>query len=204
MWLDDNYVPRGTVAIILANLIVFVVLEIMGDTQDGVFMAAHGALTNQAVLGGKQYYLFTAMFLHFGFLHLVNNMFVLYFVGRYLEQEIGTINFCIIYILGGLIGNVVSLLSHMQDTRLTVSAGASGCVFATIGAMFLLVLLRCGRLAQVRKQGMIMMVFLSVYQGYTTIGVDNAAHIAGLCGGIFLGGIYYFARRFKRNDSIYQ
>ena len=67
-----------------------------------------------------------------------------------------------------------------------------------LGAMFLLVLLRCGRLAQVRRQGMILMVLLSIYQGYTSINVDNAAHIAGLCGGILLGGIYYFSRIYRR------
>lgn len=200
MWLDDNYVPKGTIAIIIINVFVFAVLEIMGDTEDAVFMATHGALTKQAILNENYYCLFTAMFLHFGFTHLLNNMFVLFFMGRYLEQEIGMIHFLIIYIFGGLMGNVVSLLVHMQGTALTVSAGASGCVFAVIGAMFLLVLLRCGRLAQLRKQGVIMMVLLSVYQGYTTVGVDNAAHIAGLCGGILLGGIYYFLKKMKRED----
>lgn len=200
MWLDNNYVPKGTVAMIIMNIVVFAVLEMVGDTQSASFMALHGALTRQAIVDGNYYCLLTAMFLHFGFEHLLNNMFVLFFIGRYLEQETGTINFLIIYIFGGLIGNVVSLLVHTRGEALTVSAGASGCVFAVIGAVFLLVLLRQGRLAQLRRQGVIMMVFLSVYQGYTTVGVDNAAHVAGLCGGILLGGIYYLLKKLKRED----
>ena len=183
---------------ILINTVVFLIMELLGDTKDSLFMASHGALSVQAIESGKQYYLLTAMFLHFGFVHLLNNMFVLFFTGRYLEQEIGPVPFCIIYVFGGLIGNLFSLWNLYHAEGVVVSAGASGAVFAVIGAMFLLVLLRCGRLAQVRRQGMILMVLLSIYQGYTSINVDNAAHIAGLCGGILLGGIYYFSRIYRR------
>lgn len=198
MYLNDNYVPKATVTIIFLNVAVFLILELLGDTEDSVFMAAHGALSVRAVEAGKQYYLLTAMFLHFGFLHLLNNMFVLFFTGRYLEQEVGAVSFVIIYVFGGLVGNLFSLWNLYRTGTATVSAGASGAVFAVIGAMFLLVLLRWGRLGQVSRQGMIMMVLLSIYQGYTAIGVDNAAHIAGLCGGIALGGIYCFSKRYRR------
>lgn len=200
MRLDDNYIPKATVAVILLNVLVFVVLEILGDTEDAAFMAAHGALTKEAFIKGHYECLVTAMFLHFGLMHLLNNMFVLFFIGRYLEQEIGPVWFLIVYIFGGLIGNVVSLLIHGNTTALTVSAGASGCVFAAIGAMGLLALLRQGKLAQLGKQKVILMVFLSVYQGYTTVGVDNAAHVAGLVGGVIFGGLYYFMNLLKRED----
>ncbi len=198
MYLDQDYIPKVTVGILLLNVLVFAVLELLGSTQDAGFMAAHGALSVAAVESGKWYCLLTAMFLHFGFLHLVNNMFVLFFTGRYLEQEVGGVSFAVIYLFGGLIGNLFSLFCQWMGGGNSVSAGASGAIFSVIGALFLLVLLRCGRLAQLRRQGMIMMVVLSVYQGYTTVGVDNAAHLAGLCGGILIGGIYYFAKQYRR------
>ena len=199
--LNDNYIPKATTLLILINILVFAVLELLGNTEDASFMASHGALSVSAVESGRQYVLFTAMFLHFGFLHLLNNMFVLFFVGRYLEQEIGPAAFTVVYIFGGLFGNVISLWRQYQSARISISAGASGAVFAVIGALFLLVLLRCGRLAQMRRQGVIMMVLLSVYQGYTAIGVDNAAHIAGLCAGIVISGIYYFAKKYRRQQE---
>ncbi len=180
---------------IVINVLVFAVLEILGDTEDGAFMAAHGALSAAAIEEGKYYCLLTAMFLHFGFAHLVNNMFVLFFTGRYLEQEIGSVWFTVLYLLGGLFGNVVSFLTNYESGRNVGSAGASGAVFAAIGGMFLLVLLKCGRLSQLRTQSMVIMVVLSVYQGYTTVGVDNTAHVAGLFAGIVIAGLYYLVKR---------
>lgn len=198
MYPDDRYIPKATAALVLINVLIFAILEIIGDTGDGLFLEKYGALSVQSIEAGRTYVLFTAMFLHFGFEHLVNNMFVLFFTGRYLEQETGAFWFTVIYILGGLCGNVLSLFNQYQSGGRIISAGASGAIFAVIGALTLLVLLRVGRLANMRRERIILMVALSVYQGYTTVNVDNAAHLAGLCGGLLLGAVYAFVKRYRR------
>lgn len=200
MYPDDRYIPKATTALVLINILIFVILEIMGDTEDGLFLEKYGALSVRSFEAGKTYVLFTAMFLHFGFAHLANNMFVLFFTGRFLEQETGPFWFTVIYILGGLCGNALSLFNQYRSGGLVISAGASGAIFAVIGALALLVLLHVGKLAHVRREGIILMVVLSVYQGYTAVNVDNAAHLAGLFGGLLLGAVYAFVKKYKRTS----
>ena len=73
-----------------ANVIFFLYLEIAGSSEDAFFMYAKGAMLAPAVLEGKEYYrLVTAMFMHFGIGHLVNNMLVLFVMGEPLEQALG-------------------------------------------------------------------------------------------------------------------
>ena len=60
----------------------FLFLEIAGSSEDIFFMLDHGAMLAPAVLVGKEYYrLFTAMFMHFGIEHLINNMLLLFILG---------------------------------------------------------------------------------------------------------------------------
>ena len=66
------------------------------------------------------------MFLHFGIEHLLNNMLVLFVLGSRLEQVIGKIKFLLIYLIGGVFGNVISLLIELRTQDFAVSAGASG------------------------------------------------------------------------------
>ena len=80
------------------------------------------------------------MFLHFGIEHLLNNMLVLFVLGSRLEQVIGKIKFLLIYLIGGVLGNVISLLIELRTQDFAVSAGASGAVFAVMGAMIYIVI----------------------------------------------------------------
>ena len=92
------------------------------------------------IQGGEYYRLFTCMFLHFGIEHLLNNMLVLFVLGSRLEQVIGKIKFLLIYLIGGVLGNVISLLIELRTQDFAVSAGASGAVFAVMGAMIYIVI----------------------------------------------------------------
>ena len=72
---------NGPVTFILVaiNIIVFIVLEFMGDTRSGGFMLLHGAMNPYLILSnGEWYRLFTATFMHFGIEHLMNNMLLLF------------------------------------------------------------------------------------------------------------------------------
>lgn len=126
------------------------------------------------------------MFLHFGIEHLVNNMLVLFVLGSRQERVIGKIRFLLIYLLGGIAGNVVSLLLELKTQEFSVSAGASGAVFAVMGAMIYIVIRNKGWLGDLSMRQILVMAAFSLYFGFTSSGVDNAAHIGGLLAGFVL------------------
>ena len=100
-----------TVALILINVLIFIAVELTGTSQDAWHVLNYGAAyTPYIVEKGEVYRLFTSMFLHFGIEHLVNNMLVLFVLGSRLEQVIGKIRFVLIYLLGGIAGNILSLV----------------------------------------------------------------------------------------------
>lgn len=178
--------------IVAANIVVFIVLSIMGDTQDAWFMATHGACYTPFVLEYGEYYrLFTCMFLHFGIEHLFYNMLLLIFVGDTLEKVAGKVRYLLIYIIGGLVGNIVSVWAGMGSAEYAVSAGASGAIFAVIGALIWIVLRNKGRLEGYSSQRLVLMAGLSVVNGLTETGIDNWAHIGGLAGGFLLALLLY-------------
>ena len=110
------------------NVAVFFFLSFQGMTEDAGFMLEHGAMYVPLMLEqGKYSPLFTSMFLHLGFSHLVNNMVMLLVIGWNLELEIGRIKFVIIYFASGLCGNVASALWDLRTGDYAVSAGASIC-----------------------------------------------------------------------------
>ncbi len=71
----------------------------------------------------------------------------------------------------------------MDRAEYAVSAGASGAIFAVIGALIWIVLRNKGKLEGYSSQRLILMAGLSVVNGLTETGIDNWAHIGGLAGG---------------------
>lgn len=182
--------------IVAANIIMFIALSLIGDTEDPVFMIRHGANYTTAVLEGGHYYrLVTCMFLHFGAEHLVYNMLVLIFMGDVLEKEAGKMKYLLIYFIGGTAGNVLSIWSDWRVGKATVSAGASGAIFAIVGALLWIVLRNHGRLEDYSGKRLFLMAGLSVAEGLTIRGVDNWAHIGGMATGFLLAMILYRKKR---------
>lgn len=178
--------------IVLSNVLVFLILELMGNTESGQFMLEHGAFYLPAVVEEHEYYrFFTCMFLHFGIEHLFNNMLVLLFLGDMLERAVGKVRYLLIYMLGGMAGNVLSAWYSYRTADFSVSAGASGAVFAVIGALLFVVLIHRGKLEELSGRRLLLMAVLSLFQGFTSMGVDNWAHIGGLLGGLILGVLLF-------------
>ena len=191
----------STAALIVINIAVFFFLSLFGDTEDAAFMFQHGAMYEPTVTQGHEFYrIFTSMFLHFGISHLVNNMVLLGALGWNLELEIGKIRLLIIYLIGGIGGNLLSLYRGIATETYAVSAGASGAIFGLMGALFYVVVANRGRLGRLSGRGMLVMVMLSLYFGLTSRGVDNWAHIGGLISGFVMAVILY---RGKNADGPY-
>lgn len=196
----SNDIKRSivTAAIAAANIAVFIVLEFMGGTENAFFIAEHGGMYPDFILyQGQWWRIFTAMFIHFGASHLLNNMVIFCCVGARLERTVGHIRFLIIYLLSGFGGGLLSFSMMVRTGDYAVSAGASGAVFGVIGGLLWAVIFHCGRLEGVTARGMIFMIALSLYYGFSTIGVDNWCHVGGILTGFALSVILYHRKRQK-------
>ena len=165
-----------TAGLILLNILVFLIVEFTGSSQNTMHMLDCGAaFTPMIIQGGEYYRLFTCMFLHFGIEHLLNNMLVLFVLGSRLEQVIGKIKFLLIYLIGGVLGNVISLLIELRTQDFAVSAGASGAVFAVMGAMIYIVIRNKGWLGDLSMRQILVMAAFSLYFGFaSTCGIQTA------------------------------
>ncbi len=193
-----------TILLAAVNVIVFVILSFGGMTEDGWYMLQHGAMYTPNLLIDQEYYrLFTSMFLHFGFTHLMNNMVTLVIVGRYLESAVGKLKFLIIYILSGLGGNILSLMGDVLLGEYSISAGASGAIFGLTGALLCLTLMNRGKIAGITKQSMMIMIGISLYNGFASEGVNNLAHIGGLISGFLVAFALCAKQYLKRRPDIF-
>ena len=158
-----------TVLLILANILVFTAVEFTGGSEDTMHMLQCGAAYTPAIMQGEYYRIFTSMFLHFGPQHLGNNMLV----------------------LGGMGGNLLCLFLELDSADFAVSAGASGAVFAVMGAMIYAVIRGRGHIEDLSARQVVIMAAFSLYFGFTSEGVDNAAHVGGLICGFLLAVLLY-------------
>lgn len=190
-----------TTGLIVINTAVFLILSVFGQTEDAYFMLQHGAMYESLVIDMHQYYrIVTSIFLHFGIQHLLNNMVMLGALGWNLEREIGKVRFLIIYFISGIAGNILSMYLNIIHDVQVVSAGASGAIFGLMGALVYVVIANRGRLGRLSGRGMLILVFLSLYFGLTSSGVDNWAHIGGLISGFILAVILYRRKRQTENN----
>lgn len=185
---------------VAANIVVFLILELMGSTEDVGFMAEYGACYSPWVVDYGEYYrLFTCMFLHYGIEHLFNNMLVLIFLGDALERSVGKLRYLIIYLGGGVLANVISCALDYRSGEYAVSAGASGAVFAVVGALVYIAIVNRGRIAHFTMRRLILMAMLSLFEGFTSVGVDNAAHMGGFVLGLVFAVLLYRRPRDERS-----
>lgn len=185
-----------TVLLILLNTLIFLIVEFTGGSENGQHMLECGAAYAPLILEQGQWYrVFSSMFLHFGAPHLINNMLVLFVLGQRLEPAVGRLRFLLIYIAGGLGGNFISLFWDMRTGDYAVSAGASGAVFAVMGGMIYVIIRHRGKVADLTMKQMLIMAAFSLYFGFASEGVDNAAHAGGLLCGFLAAVIFYHPRK---------
>lgn len=187
-------------AIIAVNVIYFLYLERLGSTENTEFMVAHGAMYAPLVLEGGEYFrLLTSIFMHFGIDHIMNNMLILFIMGDNLERALGHVKYLIFYLLCGVGANIASMLINLKDYRLVVSAGASGAIFGVVGGLLYAVAVNKGHLEDLSTRQLVVLIVCTLYFGFTSTGVDNAAHIAGLVLGIVFGILMYRRPKRRRN-----
>ena len=186
----------ATASLIIINIIVFLVVDFTGGSENTAHMMRCGAAyTPLIVEGGEWYRLVTAVFLHFGINHLLNNMVVLGVLGERLEILMNRVSFLLLYFAAGIGGNLLSMALEMRSGEYAVSAGASGVVFGMMGAILYILIRNRGAVLDLSMKRMLIMVGLSVYLGFADAGVDNAAHIGGLVCGFLAAVILYHPKK---------
>lgn len=192
--------PIITIILVSVNVLIFIWLSLFGMTEDAAYMLQHGAMYLPLVVEKGEYYrMFTCIFLHFGFQHLMNNMMMLFFLGSILEEELGWWRYGVLYIISGIGGNVLSALYDLRTGHYVVLAGASGAIFGIIGALFLIIIRNRGRIGNLSGRGMLFMVACSLYHGFTSTGIDNMAHIGGIITGFLVAVVLYRKHDRKRS-----
>jgi rhomboid protease GluP len=192
-----DFVNIGLIAV---NVIYFLYLEMNGSTEDTQFMVSHGAMYAPLVIERGEYYrLITSTFMHFGINHIMNNMLILFILGDNLERALGHIKYLLFYLICGVGANVASMIINLSGYRNVVSAGASGAIFGVIGGLLYAVAVNRGQLEDLSTRQLVVVILCSLYFGFTSTGVDNAAHIAGLIIGIIMGAVLYRRPRSGRS-----
>lgn len=181
----------ATGTMVAANGLVFAAMLAAGaglwHTPNQIQLA-WGANFGPATKDGEWWRLFTAMFLHFGLLHLGMNMLALWDGGRLVERMYGHARFLAIYLAAGLTGNLLSLVA--QGDR-AVSGGASGAIFGIYGALMVFLWRERQNLHATEFRwlfwGAAGFTAATIVLGLLIPGIDNAAHLGGLFAGALAG-----------------
>ena len=174
--------------LVYANIGLYITMVISGVdplTPEGMDLIHWGANSTIQTLQGEYWRLLSCVFVHSGFMHVGLNMFLLLYVGLWLEPYLGSFRFSLSYLLSGLGASTASLWWHDH----VISVGASGAVFGVIGVFLALLTTRQVNRKVVKTQLISMGAFVlyNLYAGLAQPGIDNAAHIGGLLFGILIG-----------------
>ncbi|HSN91619.1 MAG TPA: rhomboid family intramembrane serine protease [Anaeromyxobacteraceae bacterium] len=146
------------------------------------------AKVSERILAGEWWRLWTVALVHGGIAHLAFNALALWDLGGLAEAFYGRARLGAVLFLGTGFATVASVLRSDVD-----SVGASGGVFAIVGAMLVFGLRARGLLPEpVRRRlvlDMLWVVVVNVAFGLAVPYVDNAAHLGGLGAGALVGAI---------------
>ncbi|SDK82125.1 rhomboid protease GluP [Methylophilus rhizosphaerae] len=183
-------VPPVTKGLIALNVLVFVVMWWNGAGfwhSSNIVQLAWGANFAPATADGQWWRLGSAMFLHFGILHLGMNMLALWDGGKLVERMFGALRFLLIYLVSGVSGNLLSLVIQGNQA---VSGGASGAIFGIYGALLVYVWFDRHRMHTQAFRwlfwGALLFSALTILMGYMVPGIDNSAHIGGFVTGMVM------------------
>jgi rhomboid protease GluP len=184
----DAWKPWVTYGLIAANVAMFAFELARGASLSGPSpqeMIALGGDFAPLTRNGEAWRLLTAMFLHYGIIHIGMNMVCLYQI-RIVERMLGRAEFLALYFATGLVGGLASLATHPH----AVAAGASGAVFGMFGAFTAVMVVRRKQIdpgAWQRTMRSLGTFFaINLVFGLAQTGIDVTAHIGGLVVG-FVG-----------------
>jgi membrane associated rhomboid family serine protease len=159
---------------------------VLGYATYGIPPELHGIAGN-----GEWYRLVTAMFLHYGVLHLLLNMYALWILGRDIERTLGPLRFVALYLLAGLGGNVAAYLFSPQNAA---TAGASTAVFGLMAAIFVIL-----KRLNLSVAPILPLIVINVVFTFAIANISVAGHLGGLAVGALVAFVVAYAPRERRN-----
>jgi membrane associated rhomboid family serine protease len=201
-----GHFPLFSYTFIAINVLAFLYQVSLGGPAFQEFVYTYGSTPKEIMAGQAYYTLFTSIFLHGDWMHLLGNMMFLWIFADNIEATIGSTRFIIFYFLGGLAAHAGHIYFNLDSVVPTV--GASGAISAVMGAY--LVMFPTSKIKMlafiffVRIPAFVFLLFWIAQQvtlgneslqsvTSETAGVAWWAHIIGFAYGLLLG--FYF--RFK-------
>lgn len=195
----------ATLLLMTANACMFGAELMMGGADDLETLYTLGGLWPAAVVqAGEWWRVASALFLHFGWTHLLVNLGSLYVLGRIVEARFGIARMLLIYLLGG-VGSSASVLALMHNGWINdgLLVGASGAVMALFGAMLAFQLVSWRKSRDALDRGPVLaLVSLILFQtaiDFTVPHVSIAAHLSGvICGFVIASTLLLLWPRLQR------
>jgi membrane associated rhomboid family serine protease len=215
---DDNptqITPFVTWLLIALSTIVFLYQISLGPRREQLFAFQYGAIPS-VVIGDQilppgiaaippALSVFTGMFLHGGWMHLIGNMWFLWIFGNNIEEAMGRLRYLIFYLACGFLASWSHILSN-PDSNIPM-VGASGAIAGVLGAYIMLyprarvwTLIFLGFFSRLMyiPAGIILgyWFLIQVVSGGSAIGRQNAggvafwAHVGGFLAGVALVGLF--------------
>jgi membrane associated rhomboid family serine protease len=186
-----------TPILIHLNVLIFLLLFFFGYGfmhVKGVDLLRFGASFKPLVSQGEIWRLLSSIFLHGGFLHLLMNMFALFFAGLFLEPLLGKWRLLSLYVFTGIVASIASFMWYDA----TISVGASGAIFGLYGYFIAAIIYQ----SFPYKIDTGFLYSLLAYIGINLVmgligsgGIDNAAHIGGLVSGFCYGVLFPVSKK---------
>lgn len=202
--------PLVTLGLILTNGFIFFHQITLDFAQSQHFIFRWGAIPYQITHGVVVYVapliplpltLFSSMFLHGGFLHILGNMLYLWIFGNNIEDTLGHFRFFLFYLVCGLFAGLVQIFSDPNSTLPMI--GASGAIAGILGGylllfpgarvltlVFIFIFIRIIRLPALIILGLWFFVQLLGVGGGREGGVAWFAHIGGFIAGLILVKVF--------------
>lgn len=184
--------PFAVVSLVILNTLVFLYTY----SNLGHYVDLYG-FSSGKLFDGQFFTVFTSMFLHGSFLHLIANMWFLWVFGDNLEARLGSLRFLAFYLLCGLGAGIVYALA-MSDPD-TAVIGASGAISGVLGGYLVLFpknRIRTFFLAVFSVPSVIYIFIWFVYQLFSATALGTMVAYWGHIGGFITGLIS--VKRFKR------
>jgi rhomboid protease GluP len=189
--------PIVTKILLLINAVIFLLSFVLGQNAIINLFANYGP----NVKNGEIYRLITGAFVHVAMLHFLFNMYALYIIGPQIENFFGRWRYLTIYIGSAIVGSLLSVMFNPG----TVSIGASGAIFGLLGSLLYFGYHYRVYLDSVIKSQIVPLILLNLFIGFMSTGIDNAAHIGGLIGGVLASmavGVKYKSTRLEKTNGV--
>jgi rhomboid protease GluP len=181
-----------TSALIIVNIIMFIILAMNGGSTNGETLVRYGAVFKWEPYVEQTWRLISAMFLHIGFEHLLFNMFALFVFAPPLERALGHLRYVILYVLSGILGNAISVFLSEWGTLM---AGASSAIYGLYGAYLFIAIFQRQALDDASRKTLYIILGLGIVQSFLMSHVSWSAHLGGLAAGFILYGVIRWIHR---------